>query len=384
MAFDFDRVIDRRGIGSEKWIKYEATDILPMWVADMDFPSPPAVVEALRRRVDRGDFGYAQPRPSLAEAFCNMCLDRYGWKVEPDWIVWLPGLVCGLNVTCRAIGERGDSVLTSTPVYPPFLTAPRNMHREISTVPLVCRDGRWEMDWEKLEAAVTPKTKLFLLCQPHNPVGQVFRESEIQKLAEFCLRHNLVLCSDEIHCDLILDDIPHRPAALVHPEIAPQSITLMAPSKTFNVPGLGCSIAVIPDSKLRTAFRRAALGIVPQVTALGLEGCEAAYRHGEPWRQELVAYLRGNRDLIRDFVSKEMPEIGMTHIEATYLGWLHVEALELGDPVGFFEDGGVGLSDGRFFEGPGYVRLNFGCPRSVLREGLQRMKTTFEKHKARA
>lgn len=373
MKFNFDQVIERRGTGSEKWIKYEGTDILPLPVADMDFASPPALVEALARRVEHGIFGYAQPTPSLVEAIQEMCLARYGWTIESDWIVWLPGLVSGLNVTCRAIGEPGDAVLTATPVYPPFLTAPRNMKREVISVPMICRDGKWEMDWDRLEAAVTPSTRLFLLCHPHNPVGRVFRRTELERLAEFCARHQIVLCSDEIHCDLILDDLPHLPAASLNDEIAANTITLMAPSKTFNVPGLGCAFALIPNASLRARFRKAALGIVPQVNVFGYVGCEAAYRHGEPWRQQLIAYLRGNRDRVWEVVQNDMPGVSTTHIEATYLAWLNVAELNLPDPTAFFEKAGVALSDGRFFGAEGYVRLNFGCPRSILDEALARI-----------
>jgi cysteine-S-conjugate beta-lyase len=379
MPFDFDQRIDRRGTGSEKWIKYEHADILPMWVADMDFASPPALVEALAERVRHGVFGYAQPTPSIYETICTMCRARYGWEVQPEWIVWISGLVCGLNVTCRAIGEEGDGVITATPVYPPFLTAPRNQGREVAGVSMVCREGRWEFDWEKMEAAVTPRTRLFLLCHPHNPVGRVFTRKELGQVAEFCLRHDLVLCSDEIHCDLILEDLPHVPAASLSEELAARTITLMAPSKTFNVPGLGCSFAVIQDPAWRARFQRAAQGIVPQVSVFGYAGCEAAYKHGEPWRQELIRYLRGNRDRVDRFVREELPGVSTTRVEATYLTWLNVAELGLPDPVAHFEQAGVGLSDGRFFGATGYVRLNFGCPRSMLDEALERMRQAVTK-----
>lgn len=373
MKFDFDEIIDRRNTGSEKWMKYEGTDILPLPVADMDFASPPALVEALAERVKHGVFGYAQPTPSLVETICEMCFNRYGWRIEADWIVWLPGLVSGLNVTARAIGEPGDSVITATPVYPPFLSAPGNMKREVIAVPMVCREGRWEMDWERMEELVTPSTRLFFLCHPHNPVGRVFTRDELLRIGEFCQRRNIVLCSDEIHCDLILDDIPHRPAASLSEEMANNTITLMAPSKTFNVPGLGCAFALIPNATLRARFRRAAIGIVPQVNVFGYVGCEAAYRHGEPWRKELISYLRGNRDRVWEWVQKELPGVSTTHMEATYLSWLNVKELNLENPVEFFEKAGVALSDGRFFGGEGHVRLNFGCPRSTLDEALARM-----------
>ncbi len=374
MVYDFDRVIGRGGTGSEKWAPFEDRDVIPMPVADMDFASPPELLEVLRERVDHGVFGYAEPTESLVKTVTGMCRRRYGWEVDPDWIVWLPGLVCGINVTCRAIGQPGDAVMTATPVYPPFLTAPRNMKRELVTVPLREDGGRWTFDWEAMEAAWKKNVRLFLLCQPHNPVGRVFDEEEIARLAAFCEERDIVLCSDEIHCDLILDDIPHRPTAMQGPEVARNTITLMAPSKTFNVPGLGCAFAIIPDPKLRAAFHQAKAGIVPQVGAFGYAGCEAAYARGEPWRQELIEYLRGNRDYLLRFAEKELPGIRVTRMQATYLAWFDVRPLNLAEPVKHFIDHGVALSDGRFFKGSGFVRMNFGCPRATLKEGLDRMR----------
>jgi cysteine-S-conjugate beta-lyase len=378
MAFDFDQRIERRGTGSEKWIKYEKSDILPMWVADMDFASPPAVIEALHRRVDHGIFGYAQPTTGVIEAVCRWCSDRYGWEIDPAWIVWLSGMVPGLHVACRIAGEPGDAVMTAAPIYHYFLSAGRSMDRETIRVPLQCREGRWSIDWELLEQAWTPRTRLFLLCHPHNPIGQVFPVDELRRLARFCVERDMILCSDDIHCDLILDDIPHRPVVMVEPSVASRTITLMAPSKTFNIPGLGCAFAIISDADLRARFKRAAHGIVPQVTALGFTGCEAAYSQGEPWRQELLAYLRRNRDRVEQFVRDELPGVSTTHLEATYLAWLNVEELGLADPVAHFEAAGVGLSDGRFFGTPGYVRLNFGCPAAMLEEALQRMRLALK------
>jgi len=236
---------------------------------------------------------------------------------------------------------------------------------------------RWEIDWDALERAATPRTKIFYLCNPHNPLGRVWRREELVRLGEFCVRHNLVLCSDEIHCDLILDALPHIPSALLGDEIAKRTITLMAPSKTYNVPGLGTSLAIIPDATLRAQFVRAASGVMAEVTCLGFTACEAAYRDSEPWRQGLLQTLRGNRDLLLDFVAHELPGVAVeAPIEATYLAWLNVSALRLSDPIAHFENHGVGLSDGAFFGEPrgAHVRLNFGCPRTTLIEALARMK----------
>jgi len=377
MKFDFETPPERLGTDSQKWQKYAGRDILPMWVADMDFKSAPAIIKALHDRVDHGVFGYARPTKSTMDAMVGALQRRYGWTIDPSWIVWLPGLVCGLNVTAQAFAEPGDEVLTLSPIYPPFMTAPKNSARKSVQVPLLLQNGRWEIDWVALEAAVTPRTKLFLLCSPHNPVARVWRREELVRLAEFCLKHNLVLCSDEIHCDLILENLPHIPTALLGDEIAKRSITLMAPSKTYNVPGLGTSFAVIPDAALRAQFVRATAGIVAEVTTLGYAACEAAYRDCEDWRQELLTTLRGNRDYLIEFVKNELPGVSIdAPIEATYLAWLNVRTLNLPDPIAHFEAHGVGLSDGAFFGAPKghYVRINFGCPRSTVIEGLRRMK----------
>lgn len=381
MRFDFDTPPNRSGTDSQKWQKYAGKNILPMWVADMDFLSAPAILDALHQRVEEGIFGYARPVKSTVDAIVEAMESRYGWKIDPSWLVWLPGLVVGLNVTAQAFAEPGDEVLTLAPVYPPFMTAPKNSGRRSVTVPWSLQNGTWTIDWAALEAAVTPRTKLFFLCNPHNPIARVWRREELVRLGEFCVRHNLVLCSDEIHCDLILDPaLPHIPTSVLNPEIAARTITLMAPSKTYNVPGLGTSLAIIPDAQLRARFVRATAGIVAEVTCLGFTACEAAYRHCEPWRQDLLAALRGNRDFMLDFLARELPSVRVEGpIEATYLAWLNVSALGLADPIAHFEQHGVGLSDGAFFGAPkgSHVRINFGCPRSTLAEGLRRMKAAL-------
>lgn len=379
MTFDFDTVIERRGTDSQKWQKYAGRDILPLWVADMDFKSSPAIIAALQERVAQGTFGYARPVKSTVDAFVNAAAQRYGWQVDPAWIVWLPGLVVGLNLTAQAFAQPGEEVLTLTPVYPPFMSAPKNSGRVSVQVPfqLDAAARRWDIDWAALERAVTPKTKLFYLCNPHNPIARVWRRDELVRLGEFCVKHNLLLCSDEIHCDLILDRLPHIPSATLGEEIARRTITLMAPSKTYNVPGLGTSIAIIPDARLRAQFVRVAAGVMAEVTCLGFTACEAAYRDSEPWRQGLIAHLRGNRDHLLDFVARELPGVTVeAPIEATYLAWLNVSARQLADPIAHFENHGVGLSDGTFFGEPRgrHVRLNFGCPRATLAEALARMK----------
>ena len=377
MHSDFHRPPDRQGTDSQKWQKYAGRDVLPMWVADMDFASPPAVIEALHRRVDHGVFGYARPLPSTLDAVQTAFLDRYDWSIDPSWIIWLPGMVCGLNVAALAYATAGESILTLTPVYPPFLSPARHYERRAIRVPWQLGERRWEIDWDALDAAVTPATRLFYLCNPHNPLARVWRRSELERLAEFVLRHDLLLVSDEIHCDLILDPtLSHLPSAKVSSELAARTITLMAPSKTYNIPGLGVTLAIVPDAGLRQRFQRAGHGLVPEVTGLGYVACEAAYRESEPWRQELLATLRANRDQLVASVRDRLPGVSLeAPLEATYLAWLNIGALQLEDPMAHFEAHGIGLSDGNFFGAPRnqYVRINYGCPPFTLAEGLRRL-----------
>ena len=375
MTFDFDTLIDRAGSDSRKWRKYGQQDVLPLWIADMDFAVAPAIVAALHRRVDHGVFGYGMPLAPLTQAVVDYCAAHYDWKIDPAWLVWLPGLVTGLNLAAGAFGEKGDAILTCPPIYPPFTSAPKNMGHEVIKVPLARHGDRYEFDWAALEAAVTPRTRVFFLCSPHNPVGRVFSRAELEQVAAFCERHNLVLVSDDIHCDLILTGGRHVPVAALSPAAAARTITLMAPSKTYNIPGLACSFAIIPDAKLRVPFVRAMAGIVPEMNVLGLAACEAALRDSEPWRQALLAYLRGNRDLIASFTAQYLPGVRMIPCEATYLAWLDVSARKLENPGAFFERHGVGLSDGVLYgaEPGAFVRLNFGCPRATLTAALERM-----------
>ncbi len=381
---DFDAPVDRRGTASMKWDKYKSSDIIPLWVADMDFCSPPAVIDALQRRIAHGVFGYTLAPESLNTVVIKQLQADYGWAIEPQWLVWLPGLVTGLNVACRAAGQDNDDVMTAVPVYPPFLSAPANSRRHLVKVPLQEKDHRWTFDFDRLESAITPATCLFLLCHPHNPVGRVFRRDELNTLAAICETHDIIICSDEIHCGLILDpDKEHIPTATLDARIAKRTITLMSPSKTFNLPGLGCAFAVISDKKLRRRFVQAMSGIVPLVNAMGYAAAEAAYRHGADWQAQLLQYLRANRDMVARAIA-DMPSLSIAPLEATYLAWIDVRSADLSDPVRFFEDAGVGLQDGIEFGTPGFVRLNFGCRRSLLQEALDRMKSAMDKHTSSA
>lgn len=373
MSVDFDHPPDRRGSDSIKWGKYAGRDVLPMWVADMDFAAPPCVIEALHERVNHGVFGYGMPPTSLAGAIVE-ALDRdQGWVIDPGWLVWLPGLVSGLNIVCRAIGEPGDEVLTAVPIYPPFLSAPRYSDRRLTTVELTRTESRWVWDFDGLKRALTPRTRLLMLCNPHNPVGRVWSREELTSIAQIAERHDLVICSDEIHCGLVLDErMKHVPIAMLDEAVAQRTITLMAPSKTWNIPGLGAAFAVVSNPRLRRHLVAAMHGIVPHVNVLGFVATEAAYRHGEAWRRELLGYLRANAEYVLNTVAA-MQGLSTWRVEATYLAWLDARPLALGDPVQFFEQAGVGLSNGADFGSTGYLRLNFGCSRSVLELALRRM-----------
>lgn len=378
--YNFDTPVDRSGTYSMKWDKYKGKDIIPLWVADMDFLSPPAVRDALVKRIGHGVFGYTLPPQELNEIIISLMENEYGWKVENEWIVWLPGLVTGLNVVCRAVGEDGDDVMTAIPVYPHFLTAPVDSRRNLITTHLVETDGKWRFDFESMEKAITPSTRLFLLCNPHNPVGRVYGRDELECLASFCAKHNIIISSDEIHCGLLLDtEKRHIPTAILSPETADRTVTLMSPSKTFNLPGLGCSFALISNKDLRKRFIKAMQGIVPRVNILGYTAAVAAYRDSHEWHGALLKYLKINRDLVLDSVNR-MPGLSAGEVEATYLAWIDTRKSGIEYPAKFFEDAGVGLSDGKEFGTPGFVRLNFGCQRSLLAKALERMATAVKKH----
>lgn len=373
MTYDFDRPRERRGTDSIKWNRYAGRDVLPLWVADTDFASPPAVMEALAQRVEHGVFGYAEPTADVTATVLETCSREWGWEVDPAWLVWLPGLVTGINVTCRTVGKAGDGVAALIPVYPPFLKAPELMDRRLVTVPLSGSnvDG-WRVDPARLAAGLD-ESRLLLWCHPHNPVGRAWTDDELQTVAEACLERRVILCSDEIHNQLVLEPgRPHRPLATLGPEIAARTITLLAPSKAFNVAGLGCSLAVIPADDLRRRFRRAMAGIVPGVNLMGYVAAAAAWRHGGAWLAAQNDYLRRNRDLLADCVAN-LDGVTMAPVEATYLAWLDVSALGLDDPDAFFVEHGLGFSDGRPFGGPGYVRCNFGCTRATLEEACRRL-----------
>jgi len=381
MTYNFDLPVERRGTDSGKWAWY-GEDVLPMWVADMDFASPQPIIDALHARVAHGVFGYGMDSKPLKQTLVERMARLYGWTIQPDDIVMLPGLVSGLNIVSRAVGDRGDGVLINTPVYGPFLTAPVNQHRTLQSAPLhATQTGRhlhYELNMAGLAAAIEPRTRLFLLCNPHNPVGRTFNRAELTEMAAFCEQHDLVICSDEIHCDLLLGATQHIPIASLAPEVAQRTITLMAPSKTFNVPGLGASFAIIQNPALRKQFEGGMAGIVPHVNILGMAAAEAAYAQCDDWLHALRAYLTANRDFAVRYVEEHLPGVAVTNPEATYLLWLDLRGAGLGEKPAerLLQDAKLAVNDGAWFGagGEGFIRLNFGCPRSTLVEGLERIR----------
>ena len=382
----FDDAPERRDTFSTKWDRYREgngyRDVLPFWVADMEFRAPEAIVNALRARVDHGVFGYTQIPATLTEATLAFLAERYGWAVEPEWLVWIPGVVPGLNLACAAVGEPGDAVMTAAPVYYPFLSAPENGDRTKIETRLVRAGDRWVMDLDEIAARLTATTRLFMLCNPQNPTGRIYDRGELAGLAETLLANDTVILSDEIHAELLLQPgAEHVPIATLSPEIAARTITLMAATKTYNIPGLSCAYAIIPDPTLRRAFRRAGRGLLSGIGPLGFAASEAAYRHGEPWRRQLLAVLRRNEAILREAVAST-EGLSMTPVEATCLAWIDTREAGLEDPHRFFEDAGVGLSPGPQFggashAGEGFVRFNFGCPRPMLQEGIRRMRAAL-------
>jgi cystathionine beta-lyase len=380
MAYDFDRVIDRRSTNSNKWRKYPA-DVLPLWVADMDFASPEPVVRALRERAEHGVYGYGFEGPEFAQVFVDRLQKRYGWTVSPEAVVMIPGVIPGFNVACRALTVPGDGLLMQLPVYPPILRAPGN-HELTRDEALLGRerDGRYVADLDAFRAAIHGRTRAFLLCNPHNPVGRVFTPDELEGMARICLERDLAIIADEIHCDLLYGAHRHIPMASLGPEVARRTITLMAPSKTFNLAGLKVSVAVIPDAALRERFLAARGDYVQaQVNIMGYAAALAAYRDGDAWLAELLRYLEANRDFLADYVRQHLPGVTMTPPEGTYLAWLDCRGAgpAAADPFTFFlERAKVALNDGALFGrgGQGFVRLNFGSPRALLTEGLERMR----------
>ncbi len=378
MNYNFDEVINRKNTDSFKWDFFQdPEETIPMPVADMDFRSAEPILQALREVTEHGVFGYSIVPEELKDILQKRLERLYGWKTEKEWQVWIPGLVPAITATCRAIGEIGDAVITSIPVYHPFHLAPGYVGKKLQTFPLIEVDNRWTFDFEALEKAITEDTKLFMLCNPYNPAGTVFTQEELEKLAEICQRHNLIICSDEIHCDLILDkNKKHIPIASLSQVTENMTITLLAPSKTFNIAGLGCSVAIIPNPELRQKFNAAKDGFFPPLPRHSMVAAMAAYRDCEDWRLQLIDYLKANHDYMFQALNG-YKGLKLFPLEATYLAWIDARETVIEDIQERILKAGVRLMDGKTFMGEGFLRLNFACPKSVLEEAVKRIKSAF-------
>jgi cystathionine beta-lyase len=372
VAWDFDEVIERRGSWSSRWERYPG-DVIPLWVADTDFRAPPAVLEAMQRRVAHGVFGYSAPPEALRAAVLERLQRLYGWRVQPEWLVFIPGVVPGLHLAARHLVRPDGHVLVPRPVYHHLRRAPELAPRAFTEVPLVLAGGRWVWDEDALAAAVRPQSRLLMLCNPQNPGGTIFTRAELGRLAAFAARHDLLICSDEIHADLLLDPgKPHVPIASLSPESCRRTVTLISPNKAFGFPGSGCAFAVIEDAALRRAFTADHHATVHDATVFGYEAALAAYRDCGAWLEAQLDYLRGNRDLVERAIGA-LPALKLAHVEATYLAWIDASGLGVADPHAHFLRHGVALSPGSQFGDARFVRLNFGTQKARLAEALKRI-----------
>ena len=383
MKYDFDRIIERYNTGSAKWDCVEAVfstrDVLPMWVADMDFPIAEPITAALRKRTEHDIYGYTQASPSVIEAVVDRMKNKYDWKVAPEWVVFTPGVVPALNAAVKAFTHPGDEVVLQGPVYHPFWSAITANGCCVANNGLKLTGGRYEIDFKDLASkSCSPRTKLMLLCHPHNPVGRVWSREELTRMGEIVLKNNAIMVSDEIHCELLFRGFRHIPFAAVSAEFEQNCLVCMAPSKTFNLAGLGASTIIIPNKKLRDRFCAAKTGFMPGPNIFGLVALEAAYRHGNEWLEQLLEYLQDNLEFLIKYFEEKIPEIKVIRSEGTYLVWLDCRKLGMDAPSlksFMIEKARVGLEDGTIFgtEGAGFQRMNIACPRTTLEEALKKI-----------
>lgn len=380
MKQDFGKHINRLDTDSIKWTLYDK-DVLPLWVADMDFPSPPSILSALRDRIDHGIFGYSRPQENTKEAIQSWLFRRHNWKVDIDDILILPGVVPGFNIAARSFALPGDSLYFHTPAYHPFFNVANNSNLNQISSPLPCNQSHYSVTKEQLISTITPTTRLFLLCNPQNPTGRVFTKDELLNIGEICLSNNTIICSDEIHSDLVFSGHKHIPIASLSKEISSITITLISASKTFNLAGLKSSAAIVTDPTLRERFQQVVYASLGSVNILGEIAFRIAYQEGENWLDSLLLYLESNRDLLFDFVSSELEGISFVKPEGTYLAWLDCSESGLDKPAEFFlSEARVGLNSGHLY-GKDYlhfVRLNFGCPKNTLLEALHRIRKALD------
>ena len=378
-AFDFDTEYDRRVTSSSKWTKYGERDILPFWVADMDFATPEFILDAIRSRLEHPVVGYTDLPDELIGTFVDWADRLYGWRVHPDWLVPLTSLVPGLNASVRCVGNDGDASLAMTPIYPPFLKTAEINHQRRLTSTLVMQGDQWVMDFDDIERKTKDESaRTILLCNPQNPTGRIYTRSELQSLAEICRRTNTVIVSDEIHWGICLEQgLNHIPIATLGDEIEENTITLISHTKSYNIAGLKSAFAVIRNPDIRRRFEDAKSGWISSVSPLAFAAATAAYNDDSTWLTELQTYLRANRDLLADSVCQR-DNLAMAPIEGTHLGWIDARRIPVKDHAAYFEAHGLGLSDGVEFGAPGFVRFNFAAPKSVLEQGIKRLETASE------
>ena len=390
MNYNFDEIIDRRNTASVKYdlrgAYFGNENVIPMWVADMDFKTPSFVIDELRKRLEHEIMGYTFRPDSYYEAIIQWVKKRHNWNIQKDWISFSPGVVPAVNMAVLAFTNPGDKIIIQQPVYFPFFSAIKNHNRILVNNPLVFRNGRYYMDYDDLRKKIDPEVKMLILCNPHNPTGNVWTKEEIQKLADICMEKNVLILSDEIHSDLVFKGNVHTPTASLSGDISGNVITFMAPSKTFNLAGLSTSVIIGSDKKLLSKFNAVLENVhVGGGNIFGQVALEAAYKHGAGWLDELLDYLEGNVEFMVKYLGRHIPQIKPVVPEATYMAWL--DCRELGMDRNELKNfmihkAGIGFSDGTLFgeEGAGFQRINFGCPRSVLKEALDKLGSTLKRN----
>ena len=378
MKHNFDQIIPRKDTHSTKWLKFSDEDVLPMWIADMDFACPSVITNAMTQRIDQGIFGYTDTPSDLTEVFVRKVYENTEWKIQDDWVVWIPGGVVGLNVSCKTVLAPGEMAMVPSPIYAPFTEAPENMERGFVKNYLVDSNGRLEFDLEAIETILTEDTKMFFLCNPHNPGGTVFSKQEIEKISSICEERKIIVCSDEIHSDLILEEgLKHVPFASLNKYNEEHSITIMGPCKTYNLAGFPIAAAIIPNEELREDFVRNTKGIVAHIDSIAFVAAEAAYSKADIWHSELLDYLKFNRKILSERINK-IEGISLKGPEAGFLAWIDCRNSEISNPAEFFiNEAKVGVHDGAWFGNKDYVRLNFGCPSSLLEDAISRIEKAF-------
>ena len=388
MSFNFDEVIDRKNTGSVKWDFYgevfSGKDLLPMWVADMDFRVPEAVIEAVIKKAQHGIYGYTEGFDSYYQAIINWVKRRHNWKIKKEWIFDCPGVVPAMHWAVRTFTHPGDKVILQSPVYYPFFKAIKNGGCQVVNNPLKLDNSKYSMDFADLESKIDSRVKMFILCHPHNPGGIVWSKEELTRLGEICIKNDIIVISDEIHGDLVLSGNKHIPFAAISEDFAMNTITCIAPSKTFNIAGLQASSVIIANPKLQKEFKIILENnAVSEPNIFALTALEAAYNHGDEWLDNLIKYIEENHKLVEDFIAAKIPKLKVIKAQATYLAWIDCRALGMDTTTleKFVEkEAKLALTQGYVFGegGEGFVRINLGCPRSVVQEALQRLKKAVD------